>query len=115
MCVGDSGTCIATAAAASLKPSREPPRRMSAAAATRGRSTPRAFRARGPLSLLAPLLLRDLFAHALFLRTQLGREFLAEVLRLIELPDLDLGLVTGEGVRRTLDPLDRLFLRFHLP
>src|SRR3954471_4721532 len=54
-------------------------------------------------------------AYALLLLAQLGRELGAEVLGLEHLADLDLGLGAGHRVGAALDPLDRLFLRLHLP
>src|SRR6266487_5406277 len=57
-------------------------------------------------------------AQALFLLPELGRERLAEVLRLEHLANLDLDLLTvGVGTIEggALEPLDRLFLRLHLP
>src|SRR6266498_3562767 len=59
--------------------------------------------------LLLPGRLR---ADALLLLPELRRERLAEVLRLEYLPDLDLGPAVE---RSALQPLDRLFLRLHLP
>src|SRR5688572_12767706 len=59
--------------------------------------------------------LRGLGAHARFLLAQLRRELRAEVLALEDLADLDLGLGAGHRVGATLDPLDGLFLRLHLP
>src|SRR5712692_10921566 len=43
-------------------------------------------------------------AQALFLLPQLGRELGAEVVRLEDLANLDLGLLAGEGIGRALDP-----------
>src|SRR6266480_422361 len=57
--------------------------------------------------LLLRALLRDLRALALLLRPQLGRELGAEIFRLEDLADLDLGVLEGSA----LEPLDRLFLR----
>src|SRR5439155_23965193 len=59
------------------------------------------------LALLGPLR-----AHALLLLLELGFEGRTEVLRLEDLANLDLCAIP-EG--RPLDPLDRLFLRLHLP
>src|SRR5712692_7356512 len=64
--------------------------------------------------VLSPLfgLRGRLRAHALFLLPELGAKRGTEVLGLEHLANLDLGAVP-EG--RPLDPLDRLFLRLHLP
>src|SRR5829696_408721 len=59
-----------------------------------------------------PDVLRDLLAHPLFLLAELRRERVAEILRLEDLPDLDLGL-TLQRVRAFLDPVDRLLQRVH--
>ena len=59
--------------------------------------------------------LSGLGAHALFLLAQLRRELGAKVLVLEYLADLDLGLGAGHRVGATLDPLDGLLLRRHLP
>src|SRR5438046_4627249 len=62
-----------------------------------------------------PFLLRgDLRAQALLLLPQLGGELGAEVLRLEDLADLDLGILPHR-IGAALDPFDRLFLRLHLP
>src|SRR5664280_3679147 len=71
-----------------------------------GRTAPRG---RAP-SLLR--LLRELFATVFHL-LQLGRE-LPPVRDIEDLPDLDLGIAFMR-VRAALHPLDRLFLRLHLP
>src|SRR6185312_1888132 len=68
-----------------------------------GRTTPRST------------LLGYLGAQPLLLLPQLGRELGAEIRRLEDLPDLDFRVRAGVGVRAALDPLDRLFLRLHLP
>src|SRR5689334_22437900 len=57
---------------------------------------------------------RDLRVRALGLLFQFRRELLAEILRLEQLPDLDLG-VTRHRVGAALDPFDRLFLCLHFP
>src|SRR5256885_13191093 len=51
-------------------------------------------------------------AQTLLLLLQLGRERVAEVLRLEHLTDFDLG---AAAERRALQPLDRVLLRLHLP
>src|SRR5258707_15267998 len=60
------------------------------------------------------LVVGHLRALPLLLRAQLRRELRSEILRLEYLADLDFG-VTFERVGAALDPVDRLFLRFHLP
>src|ERR1700752_4938762 len=54
----------------------------------------------------------DLLAQSLFLRAQLRRELLAEILCLEDLAELDFGPAVE---RRLLEPLDRLVHRLHLP
>ena len=54
-----------------------------------------------------------LHAQALLRLPEFGREFGTEVIRLEHLPNLDLGL-SFKRIGTALDPLDRLFLRFHL-
>src|SRR5262249_13783770 len=58
-------------------------------------------------------LLRHLRPQALLLLPQLGRERVAEVLRLKHLSNLDLGLAV-ERIGAALNPFDRLRLRLHL-
>src|SRR5712664_4416860 len=50
-------------------------------------------------------------AEALFLFAQFGRQRLAEILRIEDLPDFDLGAAVE---RRALHPFDRLVARLHL-
>ena len=79
----------------------------------RGEGLPARLAALGPLrdrGLLVALRRRPC---ALLLLPQLGRELLAEVLRLEHLADLDLALALV-GVGAALDPLDRLVQRLHL-
>src|SRR5690242_12655225 len=67
--------------------------------------------------LLVPL--GHLGPETLFLLPELRRERLAEILRLEDLANLDLGVVAvgvvDQAERGPLDPFDRLFLRLHLP
>src|SRR5262249_37270122 len=69
---------------------------------------------RPPVQAAQPLLLlrAGLCPQALLLPPEFGRERGAEVLRLEHLANLDLGAVVERGA---LEPLDRLFLRLHLP
>src|SRR5471032_1498442 len=53
------------------------------------------------------------FTQTLFLRHRFGRGDFGEILHIVHLPDFNLGIAL-ERVRAALDPLDRLFLRFHL-
>src|SRR5262245_39383705 len=57
---------------------------------------------------------RHLRAQPLLLLPQLGREGVAEIVRLKHLADLDLRFL-ARRVGAALDPLDRLLLRLHLP
>src|SRR5947208_11922505 len=70
---------------------------------------------RSRVLLLRPLWLRSLrrlSAHAVILRPELGSQLRTEVVRLEHLANLDLGPPAERG---TLQPLDRLLLRLHLP
>src|SRR5204862_299917 len=89
-------------------PDRASPARPSAA------PSPKAAAGRRAYSALR-LQLGRLGAQALFLLAQFRRELGAEVLGLEHLANLDLGLAARHRVGAALDPLDRLFLRLHLP
>src|SRR5438445_13489950 len=56
---------------------------------------------------------RDLGPDPFLLLPQLGGERLPEVVRLVDLTDLELALARHR-VGAALDPLDRLFLRLHV-
>src|SRR5215813_9058033 len=64
------------------------------------------------LRLLLPL---DLGPEALFLRAELRRELLPEVLVLENLPDLELRVLAGHRIGAALGPLERLLHRLDLP
>ena len=62
-----------------------------------------------------PVLASDGGAHFLFPDAQFRREFGAEILRLEERPDLDLGLLAGHWIGTALHPVDGLLQARHLP
>src|SRR6266571_1966909 len=60
------------------------------------------------------MLCRHLRAHALLRLAEVGGELGAEILRLVNLADLDVDLAIAVEGRPALDPLDRLLFRLDL-
>jgi hypothetical protein len=69
------------------------------------------WRRPGMITVKSVLLLPRLRAETLLLLAQFGRQCLAEILGVEDLPDFDLGAVIE---RRPLHPFDRLVQRFDL-